>query len=145
MAGVAMEKSSRELVRMRHRRALRNAARQRDRVLQGKDARKTRRHAERERVSAFAAVPGCQCFVGGGTHSAGSDVAPWRHSDLVRFASDVSAGPNYAVNRLRGRPPLAPLAFAAVAFAFDRRRPPWRPVDAARRRLPNARSTSPGT
>jgi hypothetical protein len=51
----------------------------------------------------------------------------------------------YAESRLRGRPPLAPLAFAAAAFAFDRLRPPRRPVAAANRRVPNARSTNPGT
>src|SRR5438552_1735748 len=51
----------------------------------------------------------------------------------------------YADRRLRGRPPLAPLAFEAAAFAFDRLRPPRRPVAAANRRLPNARSTRPGT
>jgi hypothetical protein len=39
-------------------------------------------------------------------------------------------------NRLRGRPPLAPLAFAAIAFAFERLRPPRRPVDAANKRVP---------
>jgi len=50
-----------------------------------------------------------------------------------------------AVSRLRGRPPFAPLAFGAAAFAFDRRRPPRRPVDAANKWVPNARSTSPGT
>src|SRR6266567_2810419 len=50
-----------------------------------------------------------------------------------------------ATVRFRGRPPLAPLAFDAAALAFDRRRPPRRPVAAANRRLPNARSTRPGT
>lgn len=53
--------------------------------------------------------------------------------------------PTHAVNRLGGRPPFAPLAFAAAAFAFERLRPPRRPVEAANRRVPNARSTSPGT
>src|SRR5690349_17250432 len=53
--------------------------------------------------------------------------------------------PGYADCRLRGRPPLAPLAFAATAFAFDFLRPPRRPVAAANRRMPNARSTRAGT
>jgi TetR/AcrR family transcriptional repressor of nem operon len=52
---------------------------------------------------------------------------------------------NHAVNRLRGRPPFAPLAFAAAAFAFERLRPPRRPVEAANNRVPNVCSTSPGT
>jgi hypothetical protein len=50
----------------------------------------------------------------------------------------------YVESRLRGRPPLAPLAFAAAAFALDLLRPPRRPVAAANRRVPKARSTSPG-
>ena len=53
--------------------------------------------------------------------------------------------PRYAGSRLRGRPPFAPLALAAAAFAFDRRRPPRCPVARANKRVPNARSTSPGT
>jgi len=51
----------------------------------------------------------------------------------------------YAGSRLRGRPPFAPFNLAAAAFAFDLRRPPRRPVATANRRVPNARSTSPGT
>jgi hypothetical protein len=51
----------------------------------------------------------------------------------------------YADTRLRGRPPFAPLALEAAAFAFDRRRPPRRPVAAANKRVPNTRSTRPGT
>lgn len=52
---------------------------------------------------------------------------------------------HHADSCLRGRPPLAPLALAAVAFAFERLRPPRCPVDRANRRVPKARSTSPGT
>src|SRR5882762_8513657 len=52
---------------------------------------------------------------------------------------------SYGFSLFRGRPPLAPLALAAAALAFDRLRPPRRPVAAANRRLPNARSTRPGT
>jgi hypothetical protein len=51
----------------------------------------------------------------------------------------------YADTRLRGRPPLAPLVLEAAAFAFDRRRPPRRPVAAANKRVPNTRSTRPET
>jgi hypothetical protein len=52
---------------------------------------------------------------------------------------------DHADSRFRGRPSFAPLALAAAAFALDRRRPPLLPVDAANKRVPNARSTSPGT
>jgi hypothetical protein len=52
---------------------------------------------------------------------------------------------SYGFSRFRGRPPLAALAVAAAAFAFDPLRPPRRPVAAANRRLPNARSARPGT
>ena len=52
---------------------------------------------------------------------------------------------HYTDSRLRGRPPLEPLALAAAAFAFERRRPPRCPVARANKRVPNARSTSPGT
>jgi hypothetical protein len=50
----------------------------------------------------------------------------------------------YADRRLRGRPPFAPFALAAAVFAFDRRRPPRCPVARANKRVPNARSRSPG-
>ncbi len=62
-----------------------------------------------------------------------------------RGLSPANRAGGYADRRLRGRPPLTPLAFAAAAFAFDRLCPPRRPVAAANRRLPNARSTRPGT
>jgi hypothetical protein len=65
---------------------------------------------------------------------------------LGRTRHDLSAmSTDHADSRFRGRPPFAPLAFAAVAFALDRRRPPRLSVDAANKRVPNARSTSPGT
>jgi hypothetical protein len=51
----------------------------------------------------------------------------------------------YAGMRLRGRPPLAPFVLAAAAFALERRWPPRCPVARANKRVPNARSTSPGT
>ena len=44
-----------------------------------------------------------------------------------------------------GRPPFAPFAFAAAALALVFRCPPRRPVAAANRRVPKARSTKPGT
>jgi hypothetical protein len=40
---------------------------------------------------------------------------------------------------------LRRLPGAATAFAFDRRRPPRRPVDAANKRVSNAGSINPGT
>jgi hypothetical protein len=51
----------------------------------------------------------------------------------------------HADSRLRGRPPLEPLALAAAAFALDRRLPPRCPVARANNAVPNTRSTSPGT
>ena len=44
----------------------------------------------------------------------------------------------YAERFLRGRPPLAPFSFAAVASALVRRCPPSRPAAAANKRVPNA-------
>jgi len=52
------------------------------------------------------------------------------------------------VFRLKSFPGLAvapPFALAAAALALDLRRPPRRPVAVANKRVPNARSTSPGT
>lgn len=75
------------------------------------------------------------------------EFAPTFQTELVwlgRRATDAPAA-HYADSRLRGRPPLAPLALAAAVFAFDRRRPPRCPVARANKRVPNARSTSPGT
>jgi hypothetical protein len=51
---------------------------------------------------------------------------------LERTRHDLSAmSIDHADSRFRGRPPFAPLALAAAAFALDRRRPPLLP----RRRL----------
>jgi hypothetical protein len=46
----------------------------------------------------------------------------------VRRDSSPASLDAYAVSRLRGRPLLAPLARAAAALAFERRRPPRCPV-----------------
>ena len=80
----------------------------------------------------------------------GRQKAPTKRLVSLRLSPDVLElyrGPAgcYADRLLRGRPPLAPLTFTAADLAFDRVRPPRRPVAAANRRLPNARSTRPGT